>query len=143
MRRIRKPTSLLVILLFSLLLLLSGTVLWAQYGKPTTQKASTQPSISFDAALVNAAQKSPKKAATVEVKVTGIELVDPDKVSEKPQAGQGHLHYQLDNGPIVATTSPKLSYHGLTPGPHNITVSLAANDHTALGPQKTLQVTIP
>jgi hypothetical protein len=37
----------------------------------------------------------------------------------------------------------KLSFHGLTPGAHKIVVTLAGNDHNPLGPQQTLNVTIP
>ena len=83
------------------------------------------------------------KAATVDVKVTGIAIIDPAKVKEQPRKGQGHFHYQVDDGPIIATTAPKLSFHGLTPGQHKIVVMLAGNDHNPLGPQETLNVTIP
>jgi hypothetical protein len=62
---------------------------------------------------------------------------------EKAVSGQGHLHYQVDDGYIIATPAAKLSFHGLPPGTHKITVSLAANDHTPLGPKETLTVTIP
>lgn len=107
----------------------------------TSEQGDT--SASLTATLVSKEAKAKKKAATVAVKVKGIELVDPDRVHEKPKAGQGHLHYQVDDGPIVATTSKKLSFHGLTSGTHKITVMLAANDHTPLGPQQVLEVTIP
>jgi hypothetical protein len=95
------------------------------------------------AVLVDAENKAKKQAATVDVKVTGIALTDPAKVNEQPKPGQGHLHYQVDGGPIIATTTTKLSFHGLTSGQHKIVVMLAANDHTPLGPQETLTVTIP
>jgi hypothetical protein len=64
-------------------------------------------------------------------------------VGEKPRPGQGHLHYQVDDGPVIATTATKLSFHGLKPGAHKIVVTLAANDHSPLGPQQALEVTIP
>jgi hypothetical protein len=95
------------------------------------------------ATLVDADKKAAQKAATVQVTTKGIELVDPGKVMEKPHAGQGHLHYQVDSGPIIATTATKLSFHELSSGPHKIMVVLAANDHSPLGPQQTLDVTIP
>ncbi len=95
------------------------------------------------AMLVDAENKAKKQTATVEVKVTGVELIDPAKVREQPRKGQGHLHYQVDDGPIIATTTTKLSFHGLKPGQHKIVVMLAANDHNPLGPQETLNVTVP
>jgi hypothetical protein len=95
------------------------------------------------ASLVDAEAKARQQAATVKVDVTGVKLTDPALAKEKPMKGQGHLHYQVDDGPIVATTAPKLSFHGLKPGSHRITVALAANDHSPLGPQQVLEVTIP
>jgi hypothetical protein len=49
----------------------------------------------------------------------------------------------VDDGPVVATPASKLSFHGLKSGPHTISVVLAANDHTPLGPAQKLSVTIP
>jgi hypothetical protein len=90
--------------------------------------------------LVDAEKNGARGAATVVVKVTGVTLTDPASANELPKAGQAHLHYQIDDGPVVATTSPKLSYHGLRAGDHKIVVMLAANDHAPLGPQQTLTV---
>lgn len=95
------------------------------------------------ARLVDPEKKAAQQTATVEVVVTGVALVDPAKSGEKPAVGQAHLHYQVDGGFVIATTAPKLSFHGLTKGTHKINVALAANDHTPLGPQETLTVTIP
>jgi hypothetical protein len=97
----------------------------------------------LSAALSDAEKKAHEQTATVEVEVVGIQLIDPGAVKEQPQPGQGHIHYQLDNGPIIATTSTKLSFHELSSGPHKITVMLAGNDHQPLGPQETLTVNIP
>jgi hypothetical protein len=95
------------------------------------------------AKLVDPEMKAKKKEATVVVDVQGIKLTDPAEAKEQPKAGQGHLHYQVDDGPIIATTAPKLSFHGLSSGTHKIVVMLAANDHSPLGPQETLTVTVP
>ena len=97
----------------------------------------------LNASLVDADAKAKKQAATVKVDVAGVELVDPATVNEKPMAGQGHLHYQVDDGPVIATTTTKLSFHGLKSGAHHIKVMLAGNDHSPLGPEKTLDVTVP
>ena len=95
------------------------------------------------AKLVDPEMKAQKKEATVTVDVKGVKLTDPAEAKEQPKAGQGHLHYQVDDGPVIATTSPKLSFHGLSSGTHKIVVMLAANDHSPLGPQETLTVTVP
>jgi hypothetical protein len=62
---------------------------------------------------------------------------------EKPVPGQGHLHYRVDKGPVIATPTPKLSLHELAPGAHTILVMLVGNDHKPLGPQQELNVTVP
>jgi hypothetical protein len=98
---------------------------------------------SMTAKLIDPEKKAAGRAATVEVTVSGVELVDPAMSMEKAAPGQGHLHYQVDKGPVIATPSPKLSFHELTPGSHTITVVLAGNDHKPLGPQQTLNVTVP
>ena len=95
------------------------------------------------ATLVDADKNTPKGTAIVTVKVTGIALTDPGAAGEMKKPGQGHLHYQVDAGPVVATTTPKLSFHGLKPGEHKIVVMLAANDHSPLGPQQTITVKVP
>ena len=97
----------------------------------------------FDASLKDADAKAKKAEATVEIKVTDIQLIDPASVGEKPQAGQGHLHYKVDDGPVIATTAPKLSFHELTRGDHRFELTLVGNDHKPLLPSKTLKVTIP
>lgn len=113
-------------------------------GKKMAAPASGHTSMAtLTATLVDAEKKAAEKAATVQVKTSGIRLIDPAMVKEKPHAGQGHLHYQVDSGPVIATTTTKLSFHELSPGPHKITVMLAGNDHSPLGPQQTLDVTIP
>jgi len=95
------------------------------------------------AKLVDPEKKAEEKAATVQVQVRGVKLIDPAVAKERPRKGQGHLHYQVDGGPVIATTSTKLSFHELTPGEHQIVVTLAANDHKPLGPQQTVSVRIP
>jgi hypothetical protein len=95
------------------------------------------------ASLVDAEAKARQQAATVKVEVTGVKMTDPAVVKEKPITGQGHLHYQVDDGPVIATTALKLSFHGLKPGSHHFKVMLAANDHSPLGPEQTLDVTVP
>lgn len=99
--------------------------------------------MSLTATLVDPEAKAKKQAATVKVTTRGVRIVDPAVSGEKPIKGQGHLHYQVDDGPIVATTALKLSFHGLKAGPHSIMVQLAANDHSPLGPEQKLSVTIP
>ncbi|MHB2026643.1 MAG: hypothetical protein ACYCPQ_08420 [Elusimicrobiota bacterium] len=98
---------------------------------------------SLSARLFEVHIKALKKSATVIVRVRGIKLVDPDSVNEIPAKGQGHLHYRLDDGPIIATTATTLSFHDLSSGHHSIVVNLAANNHSLLGPRQVLEFVVP
>jgi hypothetical protein len=109
--------------------------------KPISPAGGATPELS--AKLIDPEKKAREQTATVEVKVAGIQLIDSAAVHDQPQQGQGHLHYQVDSGPLIATTTTKLSLHELSSGPHKITVMLVGNDHQALGPRETLTVTIP
>ena len=131
--------------MLAILMVAMVVIVQAQYSSSKTQTAAAtaKSTATLTATLVDAEKKAAQKAATVQVKTTGIKLIDPATVQEKPRAGQGHLHYQVDSGPIIATTTTKLSFHELSSGAHKITVMLAANDHSPLGPQQTLDVNIP
>lgn len=96
----------------------------------------------LDATLVDKDKKAAEKAATVKVDVQNFDIVDPADVNEEPKDGQGHLHYQVDNGPVIATTAKKLSFHELASGEHTIKVMLATNDHKPIK-EKDLNLTIP
>jgi hypothetical protein len=109
--------------------------------KAISPEARATPELS--AKLSDPEKKASEHTATVEVKVVGIQLIDPAAVNEQPQQGQGHLHYQIDTGPVIATTTTKLSFHELSSGSHEITVMLVSSDHQPLGPRETLTVNIP
>jgi hypothetical protein len=106
-----------------------------------TPGSATKPTMT--AKLVDPEKRAAEAGATVEVTTSGVELIDPAMAKEKPIPGQGHLHYQVDKGPVAATPAPKLSFHELTPGPHTITVVLVGNDHKPIGPREQLTVTVP
>jgi hypothetical protein len=109
--------------------------------KPYEAKGTDQGTATLTARLVDMEQLAAHGAAGVEVQVTGVKLIDPGSVGEKPAPGQGHLHYQIDDGPVIATTATDLMFHQLKPGPHKLKVMLAANDHSPLGPSQELSIT--
>jgi hypothetical protein len=119
-------------------LVMTGSI---QTADAQAQGGTARPTMT--AKLVDPEKKAAGRAATVEVTASGVELVDPATAGERPMPGQGHLHYQVDSGPVVATPAAKLSFHELMPGTHTIVVTLAGNDHKPLGPQQRLTVTIP
>lgn len=98
---------------------------------------------SIEATLMDKDANAQKQEADVRVKVSGVKLTDPDVAKEKARNGQAHIHYRVDDGPVIATTATKLSFHQLSPGEHKITVMLAGNDHQPLGAEQTLTLMIP
>lgn len=121
----------------------AGLVSGQHSSQPDKAETITGSTATLTATLVDPDKKAKQKAATVAVKVNGIMLIDPARAGEQPKPGQGHLHYQVDDGPVIATTTTKLSFHGLAPGRHKILVALAGNDHVPVGPQQILEVMIP
>lgn len=124
------------------LALLSAAPVRAAVHSEVTRSESV-PAPTMTAKLIDSDVKARAKGAVVKVDVRGLQIVDPAAAREKAAPGQGHLHYRLDDGPVIATTATKLSFHELAPGTHTITVSLAGNDHAPLGPTETMTVTIP
>jgi len=124
-------------------LFLASTVVGASRQEARRTPAPIPGAVVMVVKLVNPEQQAAKHAATVQVTVTGVELVDPATTGEKPVLGQGHLHYQVDAGVVVATPVSKLSFHELKPGDHMITITLAANDHTPLGSPQMVHVSVP
>jgi hypothetical protein len=103
--------------------------------------ASADPQL--DAELVDADVNSAKGNALVKVAVSDVQLIDADDAGPTPRNGEGHLHYQVDDGPVIATSASKLAFHELKPGTHQIRVALVGNDHKPVGPEETITVLIP
>jgi len=104
---------------------------------------STAATYSMKAEMVETENKVKRREATVVVTTAGIELVDPTTAKETAKIGEGHLHYRVDNGPVIATTATKLSFHELSSGEHKISITLAGNDHKPLTDPITFIMTVP
>jgi hypothetical protein len=119
----------------------------AAHGTPTAPRFGAQPAVraqllELPVGTTPTIAVMPGQNAVVQVKVEGIELVDPAAVAELPRPHEGHLHYQIDGRPpIIATTEARLAFFGMSPGQHTIEVMLAGNDHSPLGPRTALTVT--
>lgn len=103
--------------------------------------SGTEGAVTLSAELVQPKLKASRGVATVKTEVIGLGIVDAVKAKNQPR--QTQLQYQIDAGPEIATTAPKLSFHDLPSGKHEITVKLIDNNHRPLGPQETLEVAIP
>ena len=113
------------------------------HAKGAAGKKTSAAGVELKAELVDPEAKAAKGDAQVSVTLAGFQLVDAAEAKEQPQDGQGHLHYQVDNGPMIASTEPKLTLHALSRGRHTVKVILVGNDHQPIGVEQTLTVTIP
>lgn len=113
---------------------------------PGTRGAQAAPGwahpVNITVSLVDQVEKARRGEATVQVRADGMTIIDPADAREKSVPGQGHLHYKVDNGPVIATTATKLSFHELTPGRHTIEVTPAGNDHKPVGPVQRVELLI-
>ncbi|MDX6669440.1 MAG: hypothetical protein QOK04_2820 [Solirubrobacteraceae bacterium] len=132
----------------------------AKKSAPASKVTSPNAKVSFVAPKDGSTQGT-TVAATV--KVAGFTL-SPATVGQPAKAGQGHLHFALDNGKFdypkysgangqlaeklgVAgkyspSVSPTITYKGLPKGKHELEVYLANNDHTNAGPEAKTEFTV-
>jgi len=118
---------------------------------PSTDPAATKAAKGAEAGgkpalrarLIDPEKKASKRGATVQAEALNVNIIDPAVAGERPAPGQAHFHYQVDTGPVVASTVSKLSFHELAPGPHLITVTLAGNDHQPIAAPVVLSVRVP
>jgi hypothetical protein len=105
--------------------------------------ATADKKLGLEASLVDADKNAAEASAVVRVEVVGADLIDPALATPGSKAIQAHLHYRVDEGPVIATPVAKLAFHDLTAGRHRIEVVLADSEHKPLGPSQILEVTIP
>ena len=118
-------------------LLLGALLCWLVWPAMAAEKLDLQ------ASLVDVDANAAKQSAVVRVEVVGAELIDPELAKPGAKMVQAHLHYRVDDGPVIATPVTKLAFHGLVSGRHRIEVALADSQHKPLGPSQTLEVMIP
>lgn len=104
---------------------------------PTSTKAKGD--VTLTVKLVDEAMLSKDKMAKVEVGVTGVKLMSEHKGSHMGS----HLHYQIDDSPIIVTSTPTLSFANLTPGKHTINVTVVDAKHSPLAGPETVEINIP
>ena len=99
-------------------------------------------STNFEVGLVEPAKFAHQRQAVVQARLYGLHLVDPH-AHPLPNEHQGHLVYQVDEGPEQTSVSPRFAITGLAPGRHTISLHLADNQGHAISPETRLSVEIP
>jgi hypothetical protein len=107
----------------------------------TSQQTTTKAkgNVTITAKSVDEAMLAKDKMAKVEVNVSGTKLAS----GHKAMTSGAHLHYQIDNGPIIVTSEPSLSFANLTAGSHTISVTVVDAKHSPLSDPATVELTIP
>lgn len=67
----------------------------------------------------------------VAVETTGLKFVMP---SNTLVAGEGHVHFTLDDNPFVMSTEKSTVLENVAPGPHRLVAELVQNDTTEFDP---------
>lgn len=149
--------------------LLGAVCLLAFAGCGSSKKKKSENVSKVGAPGANVTFVAPKDGSTqgttvaAHVKVTKFTL-SPATVGKPAQAGQGHLHFAMDNGKFdypkysgangqlavklgVAgkyspSVTPTITYKGLPKGKHELEVYLANNDHTNTGVEAKTEFTV-
>jgi len=80
----------------------------------------------------------PAGDVSVSVKTTGLKFVMAGNTNV---AGEGHVHFTLDDKPFKMSVKPDYVYEGVTPGPHTLEAELVQNDTTPLDPPVKQEIT--
>lgn len=106
-------------------------------GSSTSSDAASQPPT---LTLVEPAAGGAVPAGTVTVAVesTGLEFVMPGGTNV---AGEGHVHFTLDDGPIVMSVEQRTTFKDVPPGEHKLVAELVQNDTTPFSPVVKQEIT--
>lgn len=95
--------------------------------------ASAQPATPPTMKLVTPTEGATLPAGDVQmaVETTGLKFVMP---SNTVVAGEGHVHFTLDDKPFQMSTDPEYVMKDVAPGPHTLKAELVQNDTKSFDP---------
>lgn len=73
----------------------------------------------------------PAGTVGVAVETTGLKYVMPSNTNV---AGEGHVHFTLDDRPFIMSTTPDAEFTDVEPGPHTLVAELVQNDTKSFDP---------
>lgn len=74
---------------------------------------------------------------TVKVRITGLKMSEPSNTNV---AGEGHVHFTLDDQPFKMNIKPEMTFENVAAGPHTLKVELVQNDTKPLDPPVTQEI---
>lgn len=115
--------------------LLALVPLLAACAKDASTPPDTSATVTSDAtvALIEPTTGTEVPAGTVKVRVetTGLTFTMPSNTNV---AGEGHVHFTLDDRPFVMSTEPQIDLEDVDPGPHTLKAELVQNDTKPFDP---------
>lgn len=102
--------------------------------KGTSSSPDAKPAVAPTLTLVTPAAGSTVAAGEVEVTIetSGLKFTMPSNTNV---AGEGHVHFSLDGGPIVMSTEKTTTLKDVKPGAHKLVAELVQNDTTPFDPR--------
>lgn len=73
----------------------------------------------------------PAGELAVKVETTGLKFTMPSNTNV---AGEGHVHFTLDDRPFVMSVEPEVKIKDVTPGAHTLRAEIVQNDTKPLSP---------
>lgn len=96
---------------------------------------ATPPTVSLTAPT--AGETLPAGTITAAVETTGLKFVMPNN---EPVAGEGHVHFTLDDRPEVMSVEKSAEIADVEPGPHTLTAELVQNDTSPFDPPVKVEI---
>lgn len=134
----KSTRTLAALLLLSALLALSACTGGAASGPSTpasqqpageTQLTAQPPTIELTEPLAGATV--PAGNVSVKVNTTNLQFTMPSNTNV---AGQGHVHFTLDDKPFQMSVEPQYTFKDVAPGPHTLKAELVQNDTKSFDP---------
>lgn len=107
---------------------------------PSAPAQAAQPSVPPTVKLLAPTEGVSVPAGDVRmaVETTGLKFVVP---SNTVVAGEGHVHFTLDEAPFQMSTAPEFVMKGVAAGPHKLKAELVQNDTTSFDPPVLEEIT--
>lgn len=80
----------------------------------------------------------PSGSVPIAVTTTNLEFVMPSNTNV---AGQGHVHFTLDDEPFEMSTDPEYTLENVAPGEHRLKAELVQNDTSSFDPPVLQEIT--
>ena len=136
-RTVRIAIALGLALTLGLLAACAGEATETSSGPRTADSAAPVAPPTVQVTTPAAGATVPSGTVTVAVETTGLEFVMPSGTNV---AGQGHVHFTLDDRPFVMSVEKQAELKDVEPGTHTLIAELVQNDTDPFDPPVTQEI---